>query len=81
MMAIALYGLVAFAIIFSGAISGLFLARLLPEHYRHDATRRVVQTSMAMVSLLSALVLGLLVRPRKTNSTRAIEKSRGLPPI
>ncbi len=29
-MTIALYGLVAFAIIFSGAISGLFLARLLP---------------------------------------------------
>ena len=64
-MAIALYGVVAFAIIFSGALLGLFLARLLPEHYRHDATRRVVQTSMAMVSLLSALVLGLLVATAK----------------
>jgi hypothetical protein len=62
---IALYGLVAFAIIFSGAISGLCLARLLPEHYRHDATRRVAQTSMAMVSLLFALVLGHLVAAAK----------------
>ena len=76
-MTIALYGLVAFAIIFSGAISGLFLARLLPEHYRHDATRRVVQTSMAMVSLLSALVLGLLVATAKNKfdtSNREVEE-------
>jgi hypothetical protein len=52
-MTIALYGLVAFAIIFSGAISGLFLARLLPKHYRHDATRRVVQNQAMFPILLS----------------------------
>jgi hypothetical protein len=77
-MAIALYGLVAFAIIFSGALSGLFLARLLPEHYRHDATRRVVQTSMAMVSLLSALVLGLLVATAKKQIRHEQSRSRGV---
>ena len=64
-MGIALYGLIAFAVIFSGAIVGLILNRLLPEHYRQDATRRIVQTSMGMVSLLSALVLGLLVATAK----------------
>lgn len=80
-MTIALYGLVAFAIIFSGAISGLFLARLLPEHYRHDATRRVVQTSMAMVSLLSALVLGLLVATAKNKFDTSNREVEGLPPI
>jgi hypothetical protein len=60
---------------FSGALSGLFLARLFPEHYRHDATRRFVQTSMAMVSLLSALVLGLLVATAKKQIRHEQSKS------
>ena len=64
-MGIALYGLIAFMIIFSGGMVGFLLGRLMPEHYRQDATRRIVQTSMGMVSLLSALVLGLLVATAK----------------
>jgi hypothetical protein len=66
MMTIGLYGLVAFAAIFSGAISGLLIGNALPDRYRNDATRQIVQTAMGMVSLLSALVLGLLVATAKS---------------
>jgi hypothetical protein len=40
---------------------GLLLGRLLPEKYQSDATQRIVQTATGMVSLITALVLGLLV--------------------
>jgi len=56
-----LYALVAFAVVFAGGVLGLFLGRLLPQKYQSDATQRIVQTSTGMVSLITALVLGLLV--------------------
>jgi hypothetical protein len=56
-----LYALVAFAVVFAGGLVGLFLGRLLPDKYQSDATQRIVQTSAGMVSLITALVLGLLV--------------------
>ena len=56
-----LYALAAFAVVFAGGVLGLFLGRLLPQKYQSDATQRIVQTSTGMVSLITALVLGLLV--------------------
>jgi hypothetical protein len=64
-MSIALYGLAAFAVVFGGGMLGLLLGRVLPEKYHTDATQRVVQTATGMVSLLSALVIGLLVATAK----------------
>jgi hypothetical protein len=64
-MTIALYGLGAFAVIFCGGLLGLLFGRLLPQEHRSDATQRVVQTATGTVSLLSALVLGLLVSTAK----------------
>jgi hypothetical protein len=62
---IVLYGLVALVVVFGGGMLGLLLGRVLPEKYHSDATQRVVQTATGMVSLLSALVLGLLVATAK----------------
>jgi hypothetical protein len=62
---IALFGLVTFVVLFGGALLGLFLGRILPEKYRSDSTQKIVQTATGMVSLLAALVLGLLVATAK----------------
>jgi hypothetical protein len=64
-MIIAFYGFVAFAIIFGGGMLGLLLGKVMPEEYRGEATRSIVQTATAMVSLSAALVLGLLVATSK----------------
>ena len=64
-MTIAQYGLVAFAFVFGGGLLGLLLGRFLPEQYQSDATQKVVQTATGMVSLIAALVLGLLVATAK----------------
>jgi hypothetical protein len=64
-MRIVLYALVAFAVVFTGGVLGLLLGRLLPEKYQSDETQRIVQTATGMVSLITALVLGLLVATAK----------------
>ena len=62
---IALYGLATFAALFGGGILGLLAGKLIPEKYHDDSTRAIVQTATGMVSLLAALVLGLLVATAK----------------
>ena len=64
-MEIVLYGLITFTVVFAGGLLGLLLGRLLPEQYHNDATQRIVQTATGMVSLIAALVLGLLVATAK----------------
>lgn len=64
-MTIVLFGLLAFAVIFGGGIVGFIVGELMPESYNDAATRAVMQTAMRTVSLLAALVLGLLVATAK----------------
>jgi hypothetical protein len=64
-MTIALYTLIAFAVAFAGGILGLVLGELLPEKYRSENTQKIVQTATSMISLITALVLGLLVATAK----------------
>jgi hypothetical protein len=59
-------GLASFAVIFGGALVGVFTARALPEHHLSDKTRTVVSLSMAVVGTLSALVLGLMISTANT---------------
>jgi hypothetical protein len=44
---------------------GLLLGRVIHENYRDDATQKIVQTAMGTISLVAALVLGLLVATAK----------------
>lgn len=64
-MAIALYSLITFATVFSGGLLGMHLGRLLPEDDQSDATQKIVEDMAKMVTLIAALVLGLLVANAK----------------
>jgi hypothetical protein len=53
-------GLLALACVFGGALTGMFLGRVLPPHHLNDDTRSVITLALGTVSVLSALVIGLL---------------------
>ncbi|MDJ1638605.1 hypothetical protein G6L15_23235 [Agrobacterium rhizogenes] len=82
MLAIGLYGLVAFAVIFCGGLLGLLIGKMMHERHRNEATQKIVQTAMGTVSLVAALVLGLLVATAKdkfdTNNKQTEEFAAGL---
>jgi hypothetical protein len=54
-------GLLVLACVFGGALAGMLLGRLLPPHHLGDETRSAVTLALGTLSLLSALVLGLLI--------------------
>lgn len=54
-----------FVVIFAGSAVGFAIGKFLPEEHRGAPTERVVQGAMRTMSLLSALVLGLLVASAK----------------
>ena len=56
-----LVGLIAFAVIFGGALLGLWAAKRLPEYHLNAETRTAVSVSVAIVGTLSALVISLLI--------------------
>jgi hypothetical protein len=51
----------AFALVFGGALLGMFLRKFLPESHLSDQSKDVVKMGMGLVATMSALVLGLLV--------------------
>ena len=57
--------LIAFASIFSGALLGMFLRTLLPEHHLVADSREVMKLGAGMIATLAALVLGLLIASAK----------------
>jgi hypothetical protein len=57
--------LIAFVCIFGGALIGLFIRSLLPDHHLNEASRDVVKLGAALIATLAALVLGLLVSSAK----------------
>jgi archaellum biogenesis protein FlaJ (TadC family) len=59
-------GLIAFCCIFGAAVAGFLLQERLPESQRTEATQKTVQTTMSVVAILAALVLGLLIASAKT---------------
>lgn len=56
---------IAFACVFGGALLGMFLRRLLPEHHLDAESKSVVQLGMALVATMCALLLGLLIASAK----------------
>src|ERR1700730_2740629 len=70
-------GLLAFACTFGGAVLGLAIGRIIPKSYTFEDNRKLVEDIMKAVSLLSALVLGLLTVAAKSNfdaRTKSIEQ-------
>jgi len=54
-------GLVVFGCTFGGAIAGIALRGKLPEHHQDSESKDVLKLVMALISTVSALVLGLLI--------------------
>jgi hypothetical protein len=47
--------------VFGGALLGMFIRALLPQHHLSAETKDLVKLGMGIVATLSALVLGLLI--------------------
>jgi len=66
MSSLAVSGIV-FTVIFSGALLGMGLRRLLPHHHLESETKDVVKLAAGLVGTMAALVLGLLTASAKSS--------------
>jgi Protein of unknown function (DUF4239) len=57
--------LIAFALIIAGALSGFYLATVLPEQHLNHDSREAVKMGWGILATMSALVLSLLVSSAK----------------
>lgn len=64
MSAMTLGGIV-FACVFGGALLGLFLRSILPDHHRSPESKDVVKLGMGLLATMAALVLSLLIASAK----------------
>ena len=55
------FAVVVAAAMFASGVAGLFLQRLLPEHHTADRSRDMIGGVVGLLTLLLALVLGLLI--------------------
>lgn len=68
--------LIVFVCAFGGALFGLFLGRVLPEHHLSAESKDAVKLVTGMIATLSALVLGLLVSSAKSSFDTVGEELR-----
>jgi hypothetical protein len=61
----AMMSLIIFVCVFGGALLGLLLHAILPEHHLSKETQDIVKLGMGLVGTMAALVLGLLVASAK----------------
>ncbi len=66
MGSIAIGGIV-FACTFGGALVGMMLRAVLPEHHVSPDSKDVVKLGMGLIATLAALVLGLLIASAKSS--------------
>ncbi|MBL6459061.1 hypothetical protein JMJ55_27410 [Belnapia sp. T6] len=64
--------------VLTGGIAGLLLSRVLPEHHLSKETTDTVRLGAGMLSVLAALVLGLLVATARDSLDAADRLVRGL---
>jgi len=60
-------GIVVFACSFGGALIGMMLRSVLPEHHLSEESKDVVKLVSALIATLAALVLGLLIASAKSS--------------
>lgn len=58
--------MIVFACVIGGALCGILLSRVLPEHHLNAGSKDVVRMGMGLVSTMAALILGLLVSSAKS---------------
>jgi len=59
-------GAIVLACVFGGALGGMLIRRILPEHHLAKATEDAVKLGMGMIATMSALVLSLLLASTKS---------------
>src|SRR5262250_3338277 len=60
-------GLITLVCVYAGALLGLGLQRLLPEHHLSNESKDSVKLVAGLLATLSALVLGLLIASGKNS--------------
>ena len=58
---------IVFACVFGGALLGMLLRNLLPEHHLDADSKNVVNLGMALIGTMTALLLGLLIASAKSS--------------
>jgi hypothetical protein len=58
---------IVFACVFGGALVGMLLRRILPEHHLSHDSKDLVKVGMGLIATMAALVLGLLVASAKSS--------------
>jgi hypothetical protein len=58
---------IVFGIVFGGALVGIALRALLPEHHLSQDSKDVVKLGMGLIGTITALVLGLLIASAKSS--------------
>src|SRR5215470_11835970 len=59
--------LVMWVFLVGGALTGVLLRRLLPQHHLDTHARDVVRLGCALIATIAGLVLGLLINSAKSN--------------
>jgi hypothetical protein len=57
--------LLVLACVFGGALVGMFLRLLIPEHHLSEDTKDVIKLGMGLIATMTALVLGLMIATAK----------------
>ncbi len=60
-------GCIVFVCVFGGALLGLFLRTVLPEHHLSSDSKDVVKLGTGLLATMAALVLGLLIASAKSS--------------
>jgi Protein of unknown function (DUF4239) len=58
---------IIFCCIFGGALFGMWLANVLPEHHLNTETKDLVKLGVGLIGTMAALLLGLLVASAKSS--------------
>jgi hypothetical protein len=69
-------GLISFAVIFGGALIGLFVRHRLPGHHLSSDSQSAVTVAVAVIGTLSALVLGLMISAANSSFSRGSDEVR-----
>ena len=60
-------GIIVFACTFAGALLGMWLRTVLPEHYFDAGSRDTVMVGIGLIATMTALVLGLVTASAKSS--------------
>jgi hypothetical protein len=60
-------GIIVFALTFGGALLGMWLRTLLPEHHLNAESKDTVKVGIGLIATMTALVLGLVTASAKSS--------------